>query len=100
MIERNARFYFANLLADVARCVGAREAHNELRYQDSLARAHKTLGLLRKAGRPEAYEEGILLCRALDLSGDDIIYGFKKNLSALSLQFAPRKGYNFRAHMV
>lgn len=90
MIERNARFYFANLLADIARCVGAREMHNELRYQDSFARARKTLGLLRKSGRPEAYEEGILLCRALKLSDDDTISGFKKNLSALSLQFTPR----------
>lgn len=65
MNEKNARFYFANLGADVMRCVVAAQKEDEKRYGDSLTRAQKTLSYLRKAGRPEAYEEGLLLLRAL-----------------------------------
>lgn len=65
MNEKNARFYFANLGADMMRCVVAAQAGDEKKYEDSLVRAHKTLTHLRATGRPEAYEEGLLLLRAL-----------------------------------
>ena len=64
-MTKDARFFFANLGADVARCASAAQEGDEKRYQASLERAHRTLGLLRAAHRPEAYEEGLLLLRAL-----------------------------------
>ena len=65
-MNRDARFYFANLGADVARCANAVEAGNHARYEDALSRAYETLDGLRRTHRPEAYEEGILLLRALE----------------------------------
>ncbi len=53
---KNAQFYFANLGADVMRCALAAKQGNSDRYNDSFARAQKTLSLLHDAGRPEAYE--------------------------------------------
>jgi hypothetical protein len=70
-MNRSARFYFANLGADIARCVVAAQADNAERYAQSLARARQTLALLRTAGRPEAYEEGLLSLRALELARED-----------------------------
>lgn len=66
MIERDARFYFANLASDVVRSARAGLAHQDARYTDSRMRAQKTLTYLRHAARPEAYEEGLLLMRGLD----------------------------------
>ena len=60
------RFIFANLGADVARCVSALQNGNISRYEDSLARSRRTLELLRAANRPEAYEEGLLLIRGIE----------------------------------
>lgn len=65
MNGKNAQFYFANLGADVMRCVVAAQAGDEKKYEDSLTRAQKTLSFLRATGRLEAYEEGLLLLRAL-----------------------------------
>lgn len=48
------------------RCVAAAKRHDDKRYNDSLFRAYKTLTYLRRAHRPEAYEEGLLLIRALE----------------------------------
>ncbi|MEK7140021.1 MAG: hypothetical protein AAB805_01745 [Patescibacteria group bacterium] len=71
MNDRNAQFYFGNLGADVMRCVLAAQAGDEKKYDDSLARAQKTLAHLRTTQRPEAYEEGLLLLRALFYARND-----------------------------
>ena len=63
---RSARFYFANLCADVMRCIVAAEASDTERYRSSLARARTTLAGLHNTRRFEAYEEGLLLLRALE----------------------------------
>jgi len=65
---RSAAFYFANLGADVARCASAITRGDDARYDDSLSRAYRTLGELRKTSRPEAYEEGLLMLRGLVLA--------------------------------
>jgi len=65
-IKQPAQFYFANLGADVMRCVSAAKRDDSGRYDSSLARARKTLSFLHKSGRSEAYEEGLLLLRALE----------------------------------
>lgn len=67
-MTQNAAFYFANLGADVTRCVSAAKQGNETRYNDSLARAYRTLEDLHKTARLEAYEEGLLMLRGLDLA--------------------------------
>ena len=64
----DAAFYFANLGADVSRCITAAKQKNESRYDDSLARAYQTLELLHKTKRPEAYEEGLLMLRGLEFA--------------------------------
>lgn len=58
-MKMDARFYFANLGADVARCVAAAQKGNEQRYKDSLDRGYRTLDFLRRAQRPEAYERTV-----------------------------------------
>lgn len=68
-MTRDARFYFANLGADVARCLRAAEDGNEKRYADSLDRAYHTLNYLRN--HPEAHEEGLLLLRGLAFAKGD-----------------------------
>ncbi len=65
MNDRNAQFYFRNLGADVMRCARAAQAGDEKRYDDSFVLAQKTLAYLRTMRSPEAYEEGLLLLRAL-----------------------------------
>ncbi|MGD0328322.1 MAG: hypothetical protein ABSB00_01250 [Minisyncoccia bacterium] len=67
-MTRDAAFYFANLGADVSRCINAAKQGNESRYDDSLSRAYQTLELLHKTTRPEAYEEGLLMLRGLALA--------------------------------
>ena len=62
-MTRATGFYFANLGADVERCLRAADDGDEKRYADSLSRAYRTLNYLRS--RPEAYEEGLLLLRGL-----------------------------------
>lgn len=64
-MTRDAAFYFANLGADVSRCIRAAKEGNETRYEDSLSRAYRTLEELHKTNRPEAYEEGLLMLRGL-----------------------------------
>ncbi len=86
----DAKFYFANLGADVARCVKAAEADDETRYQDSLVRAQKTLALLREANRPEAYEEGLLLLSGLEYAREDgTLESFRSNVNDLTASFSP-----------
>ena len=84
------QFIFANLCADALRCVTALEAGNIDRYKDSLARAYRTLSFLRPLGRPEAYEEGILLCRAVQLVAET--KKFKEcsdGINQLAAQYSP-----------
>ena len=67
-MTRDAKFYFANLGADVSRCLRAADDGNEDRYNDSLDRAYHTLDYLRN--RPEVHEEGLLLLRGLAFAKD------------------------------
>lgn len=91
-MTRDAAFYFANLGADVSRCIRAAKEGNESRYEDSLARAHQTLQLLQKAKRPEAYEEGILMLRGLDLARTtpETLNSFQSSLDSLISVFSAR----------
>jgi len=84
----DAKFYFANLGADVTRCVSALQSGNIARYEDSLARARKTLSHLREADRPEAYEEGLLLLSGLEYARqDNKLESFRSNVNALTASF-------------
>ena len=91
-MTRDATFYFANLGADVSRCVSAAQQGNETRYQDSLARAERTLAELQKTNRPEAYEEGLLMLRGLELARatPDALVAFQSGLNSLIGTFAAR----------
>ena len=64
-MTKDAKFYFGNLISDVVRSANAALKNDDARYEDSLLRAYTTLEYLRFARRPEAYEEGLLLLRAL-----------------------------------
>ena len=88
----NATFYFANLGADVSRCVNAAKQGNETRYEDSLLRAYRTLEELRKTARPEAYEEGLLMLRGLALarSTPEALMSFQSSLDSLISAFSAR----------
>jgi len=89
-MTRDAVFYFANLGADVSRCIRATKERNESRYEDSLVRAYRTLGELRKSARPEAYEEGLLMLRGLGFAREtpETLAFFKSSLDALISAFA------------
>jgi len=90
-MKRDAHFYFANLGADIGRCAAAAIDNNAGRYKSSLTRAQKTLGYLRHAGRPQAYEEGLLLLRALEYARhEDRLGEFQEHLNALVVPFARR----------
>lgn len=91
-MTRDASFYFANLGADVSRCITAAKEGNETRYQDSLARAHKTLEALRASGRPEAYEEGLLMLRGLAFARatPESLSSFQTSLDSLITTFSAR----------
>lgn len=91
-MTHNATFYFANLGADVSRCVSAAQQGNEARYQDSLSRAYRTLDALRQTNRPEAYEEGLLLLRGLALARttSEALITFQSALNSLIGTFSVR----------
>ncbi|HEY4527400.1 MAG TPA: hypothetical protein VJK53_06200 [Candidatus Paceibacterota bacterium] len=90
-MTRDAKFYFANLGADIARCAAAAVNGDAERYAASLRRAHLTLGHLHHAGRPEAYEEGLLLMRALEYAREDMrLETFTQQLNALLLPISQR----------
>ena len=87
-MTKDARFYFANLGADVARCIKAVQSGDEKRYVDSLGRARTTLVYLRQ--RPEAYEEGTLLLRGLVLARESgEMDRFKALVAGLMMYMAP-----------
>lgn len=86
----DAKFIFANLGADVARCVSALQSGNSARYEDSFARSQKTLALLREAKRPEAYEEGLLLLSGLEYARQDgKLESFQANVNTLTAPLSP-----------
>ena len=89
---RDATFYFANLGADVSRCITAAKDGNETRYEDSLTRAYQTLELLHKTASPEAYEEGLLMLRGLDLARatPETLASFQSSLDSLISVFSAR----------
>jgi hypothetical protein len=88
--SQNARFYFANLSADVARCISACENNDENRFINSLLRARNTLEFLHNTNRHEAFEEGLLLLRALIFARDKgELIKFQNNLNELTVQYAP-----------
>lgn len=91
-MTRGAVFYFANLGADVSRCITAVKQGNENRYEDSLARAYQTLELLHTTKRPEAYEEGLLMLRGLALArkSPKTLASFQTSLNSLIATFATR----------
>ncbi len=91
-MTRGATFYFANLGADVSRCITAAKQGNETRYEDSLLRAYRTLEELHKTGRPEAYEEGLLMLRGLAIAREtpDSLASFQTSLDSLISPFASR----------
>lgn len=87
-MKKDERFYFANLGADVARCVKAAKQGDDKRYEDSLSRARTTLSYLRS--RPEAYEEGLLLLRALDMARrENSLAAFSAHMTALMMPVIP-----------
>ena len=90
-MTHDATFYFANLGADVMRCVRAAQEGNEERYRDSLARAKRTLAQVRAAGHSGAYEEGLLLLRGLALARATpaSLAVFQKELDSLIGTLAP-----------
>lgn len=91
-MTRDATFYFANLGADVSRCITASRQGDETRYEDSLARAYRTLEDLHKTERPEAYEEGLLMLRGLALARatPESLAFFETSLDSLISTFASR----------
>ncbi|MHB8710615.1 MAG: hypothetical protein ACYC6X_03645 [Minisyncoccota bacterium] len=91
-MTHDAAFYFANLGADVSRCITAAKQGNEARYEDSLSRAYRTLEQLHKTERPEAYEEGLLMLRGLALARatPEALASFQSSLDALIFVFSAR----------
>ena len=91
-MTRGAVFYFANLGADVSRCINAVKQGNEVRYGDSLSRAYRTLEELHKTARPEAYEEGLLMLRGLVLARTtpETLASFQTSLDSLISVFSAR----------
>lgn len=91
-MTRDAAFYFANLGADVSRCIAAARQGDEARYEDSLSRAYRTLEQLHKTSRPEAYEEGLLMLRGLALARTtpEALSSFQSSLDTLISAFSTR----------
>jgi hypothetical protein len=82
MISHDAKFYFANLGADILRSSVAHD--NTSRYESSKERVWRTLSLLRQTGRVEAYEEGLLLTRALEYAREsNRLDSFRDNLNKM-----------------
>lgn len=90
--DRDAIFYFANLGSDISRCISAAKQGNEARYDDSLARAYRTLEELHKTARPEAYEEGLLMLRGLAFARatPETLASFQSGLDSLVGAFSAR----------
>jgi len=91
-MTRDAAFYFANLGADVSRCITAAKQNDKARYEDSLSRAYRTLEDLHKVERPEAYEEGLLMLRGLALAWEtpEALVSFQTSIDSLIGTFASK----------
>lgn len=91
-MTRSAAFYFANLGADVARGASAIRHGDNVRYDDALSRAYRTLEELRRTSRPEAYEEGLLMLRGLTLARatPGALASFQSSLDSIIGAFLPR----------
>ncbi len=91
MSERTPAFYFANLGADASRCLSALQRGDEEEYQDSLDRGYRTLEYLCQAGRPEAYEEGLLMLRGVALAHEDpaLRASYERDLNAVIALYSP-----------
>ena len=89
-MNKDARFYFANLGVDVGRCVTALQKEDTERYEIHLAEAYKTLEFLRGTGKKEAYEEGLLLLRGLEYAREDNkLSEFSDQLNELIIEYSP-----------
>lgn len=87
-MKRDAAFYFANLGADISRCISAAQHNDSESYDDSIDAAYRTLGYI--TDRPEAYEEGLLLLRGLEYARrDQSLPTFNENLNALMEEYSP-----------
>lgn len=60
------KLLFANLCADVSRCIKAAQHNDDQQYADSLARGYKTAEAVHKTGNIGAYEESLLFLRGLE----------------------------------
>ena len=87
-----ATFYFANLGADVTRCIHAAKNNNWSRYQESLDRAYRTVANIRTAHRPEAYEEALLMLRGLTFActTPETLSSFQSSIDSLIGAFSTR----------
>jgi len=90
-MTHDAAFYFANLGADVSRCIVAAKQGDEVRYEDSLLRAHRTLEQLREIKRPEAYEEALLMLRGLAIARatPETLVSFQSGINSLIAIHSP-----------
>lgn len=87
-MKRDARFYFANLGADVSRCISASREGDDASYQDSIESAYDTLSYL--IDRPEAYEEGLLLLSGLKHAQEaNKLPEFQNSLDELMGEYSP-----------
>jgi len=91
-MTHDAAFYFANLGADVTRCISAIRQGDETRYQESLERAYRTVDYIRASHRPEAYEEALLMLRGLALARatPEALASFQSGLDSLIGAFSAR----------
>ncbi|MBU6323136.1 MAG: hypothetical protein KGI41_02410 [Patescibacteria group bacterium] len=91
-MNRDARFYFMNLCADVARSTAAAERGDENALINSRARIGKTLEYLRREKNPAAYEEGLLLVRGFELArASGALPSFGSNMSVLMRPLSSRE---------
>lgn len=91
-MKKDARFYFMNLCADVARSAAAASRGDEEGFAYSRTRMGKTLQYLRSEKNPEAYEEGLLLVRGFKLARESgTLQSFRANMGALMRPLARRE---------
>ncbi len=87
-MKKDAAFYFANLGADISRCITAAQQHDRESFKDSIDSAYRTLAYI--TDRPEAYEEGLLMLRGLELArADNRLPQFNENLNELIAEYSP-----------